>query len=123
MVTHINPFTTLLASAIVLTLKNAIFTPWYTARVLGVQSVTFTRSMLPGIIATLILIVVITVIGRFVPLGNWTSLIFAGGAIALIYCVILLRFGLDRFELGLFRSYLPQSVPRPPASVPDVFPG
>jgi hypothetical protein len=37
------------AGAIVLTLKNAIFTPWYATRVLGVGAHTFTRSMLPGL--------------------------------------------------------------------------
>lgn len=96
------------AAAIVLTLKNAIFTPWYATRVLGVRGHTFTRSMLPGIAATLFLTVGTTGFGRFVPLGSLVSLIIAGGVIALLYCIILLLFGLDAFERGLFRSYLPK---------------
>ncbi len=99
-----------LASAIVLTLKNAIFTPWYATRVLGVQAHTFTRSMLPGIVATGLLTIGIIVLGRVVPLGSLVSLIFAGVAIAFVYCMILLRFGLDDFERGLFQSYLPKSI-------------
>lgn len=98
------------ASAIVLTLKNAIFTPWYATRVLGVEARTFTRALLSGIVATLFLTVGIAVLGRFVPLGSLASLIVASGAITLVYCVVLLYFGLDEFERELFLSYLPVSL-------------
>jgi membrane protein EpsK len=98
------------AGAIVLTLKNAVFTPWYAARILGIGVHTFTRSMLPGVIAALLLSVGIAMIGLYFSLDALIPLITIGGAIAMIYLAAMWLFGLNDIERGLFRTYLPEAI-------------
>jgi len=100
------------AGAIVLTLKNAFFTPWYATRVLGVGSHTFTRSMHPGIVATGLIGVAAATLGAVLSLPALATLVVAGAAISLVYLVGVWTFGLNRFERGLFESYLPPTLRR-----------
>ena len=100
------------AAAIVLTLKNALFTPWYATRVLGVGVHTFTRSMLPGIVATALTGVAAATLAAVLSLPNLATLAVAGVAITLGYFVVVWVFGLSRFERGLFESYLPPALRR-----------
>jgi len=98
------------AGAIVLTLKNAFFTPWYATRVLGVGAHTFTRSMLPGIAATILIAVSAAALGM-AP-HHPVTLAIAGAAITLTYLVAVWVFGLDGSERRLFESYLPLALRR-----------
>lgn len=100
------------AGAIVLTLKNTFFTPWYATRVLGVGVHTFTRSMLPGIMATGLIGVAAATLGAVLPLPTLATLAVAGAAIALIYLVAVWEIGLSEFERRLFESYLPLTLRR-----------
>ncbi|HOB19052.1 MAG TPA: oligosaccharide flippase family protein [Candidatus Methanoculleus thermohydrogenotrophicum] len=100
------------AGAIVLTLKNAFFTPWYATRVLGVGAHTFTRSMLPGIVATVLIGVAAATLGAVLSLPALVTLAVAGAAISLVYLVIVWELGLNGFERGLFESYLPPALRR-----------
>lgn len=101
-----------IAAAIVLTLKNALFTPWYATRILGISTHTYTRAMFPGIIATIATAGFAIAISLIFPIKNFLPLLLAGGAIALIYLSILWLVGLDQFERRLFSSYLPTSLKR-----------
>jgi O-antigen/teichoic acid export membrane protein len=56
------------AGAVVLTFKNAVFTPWYATKVLGIRAHTFTRAMVPGVVAGLLLGISATVMGYLLPL-------------------------------------------------------
>lgn len=94
------------AGAIVLTLKNAFFTPWYATKVLGVEVHTFTRSMIPGIAATIIIGILAATLGAVLPLASRTMLTVAGVSLTLVYLAALLAFGLNEFERRLFESYL-----------------
>jgi membrane protein EpsK len=100
------------AAAIVLTLKNALFTPWYATKVMGVSAHTFSRAMLPGVVATIVVGICGAVISLIFSMASFVSLVFAGGAIAVIYLAITWLIGLDEFERGLFSSYLPTTVRR-----------
>ncbi|WP_214041490.1 oligosaccharide flippase family protein [Methanoculleus sp.] len=96
------------AAAIVLTLKNAVFTPWYATRVLGVGSHTFTRSMFPGIVATALIGVAAATLGAVVQIPALVTLAVAGAGIALVYLAAVWALGLNEYERKLFESYLPQ---------------
>jgi len=98
------------AGAIVLTMKNALFTPWYAARVLEARWQTFTWSILPGIVATLLLWALATVLGLLLPLATLAPLIIAGGVLSLGYLVLVWRFGLSLHERQLFGVYLPERI-------------
>ena len=101
-----------IAVAIVLTFKNAFFTPWYATRVLGVPANTFNRAMLPGVIATIIIAICAYIISMVLHMTGVASLILAGAVIAVVYMIALWPIGLDRFERDLFSSYLPMSIRR-----------
>lgn len=100
------------AGAIVLTLKNALFTPWYATRVLGVDRHTFTHSMIPGVVAAILLWILATALGTLFQLAALIPLMIAGGALALAYLVLVWRVGLSTFERGLFAFYLPENLRR-----------
>ena len=96
------------AGAIVLTLKNTFFTPWYATKVLDVGVHTFTRSMLPGIVATIIVGAAAATLGAVVQLPALITLAVAGATIGFVYLAAVWAFGLNRYERRLFESYLPQ---------------
>lgn len=98
------------AGAIVLTLKNAFFTPWYATRVLRVEAHTFTRSMIPGIVATVLIAVSAAFLGKVIILP--VTLAIAGAAITLIYLMAVWLFALDGSERRIFKSYLPLALRR-----------
>lgn len=100
------------AGAIVLTLKNAFFTPWYATKVLGVEVHTFTRSILPGVVATIIVGISAATLGAVLPLAPLAMLAVAGVPITLAYFVAVWTFGLSGFERRLFESYLPLTLRR-----------
>jgi O-antigen/teichoic acid export membrane protein len=100
------------AGAIVLTFKNAFFTPWYAAKVLGIGSPTFTRALLPGLIAGLLVGVIAVVLGIFFPLSALTPLLIAMMVLSLLYCIFMWRIGLSADERNLFGSYLPEKIRR-----------
>lgn len=100
------------AGAIVLTLKNALFTPWYATKVLGVGTHTFTRSMLPGIVATVLIGIAAATLGATIQLPAQVTLTVVGAAITLVYLVAVWKLGLSEFERELFVSYLPLTLRR-----------
>lgn len=101
------------AGAIVLTTKNAFFTPWYATKILGVDVHTFTRSMLPGISATILVGISAAILGFILtPATHLAALIIAFLFITLAYLASVWSFGLNGFERGLFKSYLPSKIRR-----------
>lgn len=100
------------AGAIMLTLKNAVFTPWYAARVMGMAAHTFMGSLLPGILMTIGLIVGIAALELFIPITSIVSLMLVGGILGLAYLILVWKFALSTFELELFGSYLPVRIRR-----------
>ncbi len=100
------------AGALVLTFKNAVFTPWYATKVLGVRSQTFTRAMVPGFAAGLLLGVIAAILGFFLPLSTLFPLIITGGALAMVYSLAVWKIGLSVDEKKLFGSYLPEKIRR-----------
>lgn len=103
-----------IAGAIVLTLKNALFTSWYATRVLNINGYAFTGSMLPGVAATALIIVSSMVLGMTLPLGVSAVLVAAGSIVTIAYVAIVWRFGLNRYERELFKSYVPEKLRRNP---------
>jgi membrane protein EpsK len=98
------------AGAIVLTLKNAIFTPWYATKVMGTKASTFNASMLPGMIATIVIIGVSMAIGILLPITSLASLILVGCIIGVVYLALIWKYGLSIFERGIFKNYLPKNL-------------
>jgi len=90
-----------LAGAIVLTLKNALFTPWYATRVLGIKGRTFISEMVLGIIATLAIFGVSWSLSGIWTINSWTELMLSGSVIALAYTPIAWFLVLSKGERDL----------------------
>jgi O-antigen/teichoic acid export membrane protein len=101
-----------LAGAIVLTAKNAFFTPWYATKVLGVEVYTFSRSMLHGVAATIMVGISAATLCAFLRIASLDMLAIAGTFVSLIYLAVVWGFGLSSVERSLFESYLPSAFRR-----------
>jgi len=99
-----------IAGATVLTLKNAIFTPWYTSKIIGVKPTIFVKSMIMGVVCTVLVAVVSYVVGYYIPITSFATLIPVGGAIGLLYALIVWKFALSPFERGQFKAVMPPIV-------------
>jgi membrane protein EpsK len=98
------------AGALVLTFKNAVFTPWYATKVLGVRSNTFTRAMAPGLAAGILLSGTAALLGFVLPLYHLLPLIITMGVLSIVYAILVWRTGLSQEERTLFGSYLPEKI-------------
>jgi len=97
-----------IAGAIVLTLKNTFFTPWYATKVLNVDKNTFTISTISGI-AGFGIIGILAILFRITfPLTTLVSLIVAGSIITMVYLIVIWIAVLSKSERDLFTSYLPE---------------
>jgi membrane protein EpsK len=101
-----------IAGAIVLTLKNTIFTPWYATKVLGVNVHTFTKSMLPGIAATVLISIVAASLGVLLPFAPFVTLAVVSTTVSIIFLLAVWTYCLNKFERELFISYLPPALRR-----------
>jgi membrane protein EpsK len=100
------------AGAIILTLTNTVFTPWYTARVLKIPKLTFLSSMVPGILATVSIISSALILSFFFEISTLLILSISALIISAGYLLVLLGFGLNTFERNIVCSYLPLNLQR-----------
>lgn len=91
-----------LAGSIVLTLKNAIFTPWYATHIMGLRSTLFLKEMATGIIATFAIFGVGTVLSRMYQINSWTQLIIIGIVISTAYGFFVWTFIMSPPERRIF---------------------
>ena len=64
-----------IAGAIMLTLKNTFFTPWYATKVMGISSNTFTKSVISGLLATAIIAGSAFIIGKIFIVSSLIDLV------------------------------------------------
>jgi membrane protein EpsK len=96
-----------LAGALVLTLKNGLFTPLYGAHIQGLPWHTFLTCLLPGALATGLVFAASLLLSNRFELESWLTLILAGGAIGLVYAGASYFLALDESDRRLVRRYLP----------------
>lgn len=78
-----------LAGALVLTLKNSLFTPLYGAYIQKLPWYTFLIDLLPGIGGTLLVITLSIGLNSYFTIDSWLDLIFSGLVIGGIYSSLL----------------------------------
>jgi len=100
------------AGAIVLTFKNAIFTPWYATRVMGIGAHTFTKAIFPGILAGFLVIGLAFSLNFILALSKLIPLLITSGILSCLYIFLMWRIGLSKSERNLFGSYLPVKLKR-----------
>jgi O-antigen/teichoic acid export membrane protein len=98
------------AGAIVLTLNNAIFIPWYATKVLGISRTTFVSSMFPGAIAMIAIISSCRLINFLVPISGLGALIISGIAVAIVYMGSVWIFTKENIERQIIISMIPSAI-------------
>jgi O-antigen/teichoic acid export membrane protein len=96
-----------LAGAIMLTLKNAFFTPWYATKILKVERFTFVNSMLPGVFAMALTAGVSRLTVYYLHISGLSSLSLCGIILTMLYLLIVWRFGLKKLERQTAKSLIP----------------
>jgi membrane protein EpsK len=93
-----------IAGAIVLTVKNVIFTPLYGARILKLPWWTFLPSTINGVIAFIAVSFGSYYFSRIWELNSWVKFIIASLLISVVYFVAAYIFGLSKRDRNFIRS-------------------
>lgn len=94
------------AGAIVLTAKNAVFTPLYSARILRVPWWTFLPSLMVGSLAALVIGTGAYFASSGWNLTDWRQLIFVAASISVLYAIVAYTWGLNKDDRRLLKSEL-----------------
>lgn len=98
------------AGAIMLTLKNAVFIPWYATKVLGISRTTFTNSMFPGALAMLITAGFCRLINFFIHISGFGNLIISGIIVTIVYMGTVWIFIKEDVERQIIMSMIPSAI-------------
>ena len=97
-----------LAAAIVLTLKNGLFTPWYTAKILHIRLTAFYKPLGTGVIISISSFIMSYYMSFMVH--SWLNLILFGVAISVVSIIIFWFLLLNKTERVLMLSMLPNVI-------------
>ncbi|KKH16916.1 lipopolysaccharide biosynthesis protein [Methanosarcina mazei] len=109
-ITGWNYYGVAIAGAIMLTLKNAFFTPWYATRVLGISGTTFVNSMLPGVFAMILTGVVSGLVANYLQISGIISLLICGIILTAVYLLAVWEFGLKPLEKQTAGLFIPVKI-------------
>ncbi len=98
-----------LAGAIMLTLKNAFFTPWYATKVLEIPRSTFLNSMLPSVFAMAVTAGVSRLVVNCFQISDIISLFAFGIVLTILYICSLWTFVIENKERKIIKKSLPFS--------------
>ena len=99
-----------IAGVIILTMRSGFFVPWYATKIMGIPSHSFTRSLILGVCATVIVAALTTLVGKLFTISSLLTLVLSCGIISLVYLVIIWLTALSPFERELVISYLPEKM-------------
>jgi len=99
-----------IAGAIMLTMKNSFFLPWYTSRLLKIHKYTFITPILCGFIATLVIVIIIYILNYFIDIYTPIHLIFYCGLLSIIYILVVWLIGLSQIERQIINSFIPVTI-------------
>ncbi|HEY5914229.1 MAG TPA: polysaccharide biosynthesis protein [Verrucomicrobiae bacterium] len=95
------------AGAIMLTVKNVLFTPIYGAHVLGKTSGIFFRELALIVGVTAVTVVVCRGVLWAQPIAGWSQLVLASAAVSALYGMVVYRFILSVDERKMVRKMVP----------------
>lgn len=96
------------AAAIVLTLKNAIFTPIYGAKIQKLQWRTYIFAIFPGMVVAIITALISWWIASINFVNNWVQLILLGTIAVLLSLVIIQIFILNKNDKIFLQNFIPR---------------
>ncbi len=99
-----------LAGAIVLTLKNSFFTPWYATKVLGIARNAYVSSMISGVFAMIFVTAVSYTMAHYVHILGFASITVCGIILTVLYICVLWVFCLSQSEKEIAESFMPLKI-------------
>lgn len=99
-----------IAGALVLTLKNSIFTPLYGAYIQNIPWFTYIKSMVPGLILSVAVFALAYITSSLVDLNSWLKLILVSSTFGLIGVLLIIFRGLRKEDKQLLLSFIPISI-------------
>jgi O-antigen/teichoic acid export membrane protein len=101
-----------IAGAIMLTAKNSLFIPLYTAKIMGISKKTFVTSMIPGIILAFLVAGISWIINQYIDLSNLLFLAISCVTISSLYIVFSWTTCLNKQERKTIQSFIPLKIRR-----------
>lgn len=98
------------AGAIVSIVRSGFFVPWYATKVMGISSNTFTKSIVSGVFAMLIISGLTAIIGKIFILSSLTNLVIFCGIISTLYLIVIWYIGFNQFEREVFINFIPKKM-------------
>jgi membrane protein EpsK len=95
-----------LAGAIMLTLKNLVFTPIYAAMILGINRTAFLMPLAGGVAGTVLVWAACVGISKIIMPASWVGLIISSILISLVYCTGVYFKAISREEKELILSVI-----------------
>lgn len=95
------------AAAIVLTLKNAIFTPAYSAYIQKLPWHTYIRAIVPGVVVILLIGFISFGTTLFTHIDNWGNLMLTGAVISFLFLGSLFLFGFRSEDKAWILGFMP----------------
>lgn len=95
-----------MAGAIVLTLKNGVFTPWYSGKILNIRTDTFYLPLLNGVALFLFAFLLTNLLGDMLVVDSWFMIAVAGMPIFIISGLLTWFAVLNKSEKEIFDSLI-----------------
>ena len=95
------------AGAIVLTMKNALFTPIYGATIQKNPWYTYLKSLIPGLVVSISIIIISIGFLQFFEIDKWLELILLLGITSCISLLLIYVFVLKIEDKKFFQSFIP----------------
>lgn len=95
------------AGMIMLTLKNTIFIPWYSSKILKIPTFSLIRSMIPGTALMVSIALSAATIGHYIFVSSWFIIILLSIGISIVYLIIVWNALLNSYERKLISSFMP----------------
>lgn len=96
-----------IAGAIMLTLKNAFFIPWYATKVLGISKTKFISSTFSGVLPMIMVSGASYLMRDFFQTSGFLDLAVCGVTVTVIYLPVVWKFGLKQSEREILKSINP----------------
>jgi len=90
-----------------LTMKNAIFTPIYSAHIQKIPWYTYIMAIFPGVIFTIVISILAWLTANCITINNWGLFIVIGSLLGVVSIALIFIFGLKSEDKHFLRGYIP----------------
>lgn len=97
-----------IAGALVLTIKNVVFNPWYASGILRTSMYRIVKHLYPGIATCFMVIASSYLLSKWIPAGAAMNLVLVVSIIVPVYLFLTYNLGLNAQERSILRLFVPK---------------